>query len=429
MSLDNAAKIFPSNSTKADPKVFRFACELLEEIDPEILQKAVDKALESFGGYLCVLKHGFFWYYLEDTDLRPVVREEYKPVCSPLYDSNVPTLLFEVTYYHCRINVEVFHVLADGTGAVEFLKEIVCQYLTLAHPDVKSDNKRSAKTYDASWGERMADSFQKYYKPGKRKRVRQRKAYKVRGARLAENRIKIVEGIMPVDKLIELSRSYKTTATVLLTAVLIASLFDSMHVTERKKRIVISVPVNLRNYFESETARNFFAVMNIAYQGSGEVPKLEELIEHVAAELKRNLTEEKLQEQINSFISVERNVAVRAVPLAVKDFALRLAYILSDRGVTAALSNIGIISLPDEYAPHIRLFDVMSSTEKTQVCICSFKNNFVVNFSDHFVSSDVQKKFFRTLSGMGIPVEIVSSPIDDDSYIPEKDETEGSDGR
>ena len=37
--LDNAAKIFPPTATKSDPKVFRFACELVENVDKDILQK------------------------------------------------------------------------------------------------------------------------------------------------------------------------------------------------------------------------------------------------------------------------------------------------------------------------------------------------------------------------------------------------------
>ena len=37
--LDNAAKIFPSTSSKKDPKVFRFSCELTEPVDGQTLQR------------------------------------------------------------------------------------------------------------------------------------------------------------------------------------------------------------------------------------------------------------------------------------------------------------------------------------------------------------------------------------------------------
>ena len=46
--LDNAAKIFPSTSSAHDSKVFRFFCELKEDVDPAALQAALDKTMEMF---------------------------------------------------------------------------------------------------------------------------------------------------------------------------------------------------------------------------------------------------------------------------------------------------------------------------------------------------------------------------------------------
>ena len=62
--LDNAAKIFPSTSSKRDPKVFRFACELCEPVDPEVLRSALDRTLEKFPPFRSVLRRGLFWYFL-----------------------------------------------------------------------------------------------------------------------------------------------------------------------------------------------------------------------------------------------------------------------------------------------------------------------------------------------------------------------------
>lgn len=131
--LDNAAKLFPAASSKRDTRVFRFYCELKEDIQQEILQKAVDRTLEKYPIFLSVLRKGLFWHYLEQSNKRPVVREEYKEPCSSLYIRDKRDLLFEVTYYKKRINFEVFHVLTDGTGASEFVRELVKNYLYLAH--------------------------------------------------------------------------------------------------------------------------------------------------------------------------------------------------------------------------------------------------------------------------------------------------------
>ena len=131
--LDNAAKLYSAASNKRDTRVFRFYCELKEEVRKELLQEALDQTVETFPMFLMVLRKGLFWHYLEPCNLHPVVKEEYKEPCSRLYVKDKKTLLFEVTYYKKRINFEVFHVLTDGTGATEFLKELVSNYLYLAH--------------------------------------------------------------------------------------------------------------------------------------------------------------------------------------------------------------------------------------------------------------------------------------------------------
>ena len=116
--LDNAAKIFPPTSNKQDTKVFRFACQLSEWVDRDILQQATERSLDVFPIFRSVLKHGLFWYYLEKTELVPVVEPEYRPPCGQIYDPSSRNLLFEVSCYRNRINLEVYHSLTDGTGAV-----------------------------------------------------------------------------------------------------------------------------------------------------------------------------------------------------------------------------------------------------------------------------------------------------------------------
>jgi len=46
--LDNASKYFAATYSERDEKVFRISCELFEEVDPEILQQALDETIERF---------------------------------------------------------------------------------------------------------------------------------------------------------------------------------------------------------------------------------------------------------------------------------------------------------------------------------------------------------------------------------------------
>ena len=44
-SLDNAAKLFSAASSPKDTRVFRFYCELKEEVKEEILQEALNQTI------------------------------------------------------------------------------------------------------------------------------------------------------------------------------------------------------------------------------------------------------------------------------------------------------------------------------------------------------------------------------------------------
>ena len=112
--LDNAAKIFPPNTNEKDTKVFRFACELNEDVDKDILQAALDNTMLLFHMYNVILRRGLFWYYFEHTDMKPQVEEESKLPCSMLYIPNRKNLLFRVTYYKKRINLEYIMRLLTG---------------------------------------------------------------------------------------------------------------------------------------------------------------------------------------------------------------------------------------------------------------------------------------------------------------------------
>ena len=59
--LDNVSKIFPATSNNKDTKVLRLACELNDDVEPTILQNALDMAMESFPLYRSVLRREIFY--------------------------------------------------------------------------------------------------------------------------------------------------------------------------------------------------------------------------------------------------------------------------------------------------------------------------------------------------------------------------------
>ena len=81
---------------------------------------------------------------------------------------------------------------------------------------------------------------------------------------------------------------------------------------------------------------------------------------------------------------------------------------------TMTLSNVGRIEMPEVLQPYIEYFDVFSSTDGIQVCMCSYLDNFMVSFTSHFVNSEIEKNFFRALSEEKIDITIHTNVFDEE---------------
>ncbi|HHT96413.1 MAG TPA: hypothetical protein GXZ90_00780 [Clostridiales bacterium] len=404
--LDNAAKIFPPNTNEKDTKVFRIACHLHDDIKPILLQESVDKAIALFPLFKSVLRKGLFWYYFEETEAQPVVIEEIKPPCSAIYVPNRNNHLFQVSYYKKTINLEIYHALTDGTGALWFLKTILLYYITEYYKEEFKDNIPQID-YVSTESQMKGDSFLKHYTgPVKKYRVSVPRAYKISGRRSLDNRINIIEGMLSVKETIDVAHKYNTSLTVYLTALFIYSIYMDMPERNRKHPVVLTIPVNLRNYFLSGSARNFFATINIEYDFRTGIHKLEDIIESVKNSFKKELDESKLKEHLNRLASLERNAIMRVIPLSIKDIALRIANSINAKGLTAAISNLGKITLPEELEKHVDSFSVYTSVRRPQLCICSYKDKLSVSFISPFNNSDIQKTFYRLLSEEGVEITI-----------------------
>lgn len=404
--LDNAAKIFPPNTSEKDTKVFRFVCELKEAIDKDTLQKALDSTMLLFPMYSVILRRGIFWYYFEHTEMKPEVSQEDKLPCSMLYVPTRKNLLFQVTYYNKRINVEMYHALADGTGALAFLKTLVYYYITMKHREDFGE-KLPKLDYDASFSQKMDDSFRRNYSGEKKlDKIKIGKAYHIVGRRSIDNRLRLIEGEMSVKQVLELAHRYNTTLTIYLTALFLKAIAMDMPARGRKFPVVLTVPVNLRTYFPSVTARNFFATINISYHFGKSSDRIEDIIQIVKETFARELTEDKLRQHINRLSALEHNVFMRVIPLVLKDYVLHLASFLADRGVTATLSNVGKVTVSKELAPYINMFNCFTNVRRPQISMCSFEDHLLVSFPSPFTSTDIQKNFFRVLTENGVDVTI-----------------------
>lgn len=400
--LENAAKIFPPTSTKNDTKVFRFYVELNEYVEQKILDRALQKTLKEFPLFRSTLKKGFFWYYLESSNIKPEVREENSIPCDEMKDD----LLFRVFYYKKRISIEVNHALTDGTGTLNFLKVLICNYEA-----IKNKVSKDLIVDDISVTEREKDSYKKYYKKEKLfPKNKSKQAYLLSGKRYPENGTKVIELITSSKDVLKLSKQTGKTITEYLTTLLLKSISETMSYKDKKKPVIISVPVNLRNYFPSNTARNFFNVINIEYKFDGDNEEFEEILENVSKQFKEKLTKEELKKSMNTLANLENIFIIRLVPIFIKDIVLKYFHYTTNRTKTMSLSNIGVVKVPEELEKYINLFGVFISTDTISSCMISYKDKMVITFTSRFIDHEIQKNFVRFLSNQGIDI-IVNTNI------------------
>ena len=405
--LDNAAKIFPPSNMGTNTSVFRFSCTLKEMVQPELLQQALDKAVEKFPAYLVVMKSGAFWYYFEETGQKPKVVPETRAVCGPLWEEESRELLFEVSWFKERINLEMFHALTDGTGAVAFLKTIVYYYLLAAHPDGFGETP-PVLPEEASEAARSSDSFRKYYKPvhGKKGKKGGPRAWNIRGQGAGREDLLIIEGVAPVKAVLDAAHSFGTTMTVYLTAVFIEALRKEMPASAERRPVVLGVPVNLRPYFPSDTVRNFFGMIDVSYNYHDRNGKFGDVVSEIDRAFKEELTREKLEIRMNKLSGLEHNLAAQLAPLPFKNLVLKLAKLSAERNETAVISNVGKAVMPPEMMGYIDRFSAFASTLKLQLTILSCGDRLSLGFTSAFQGTEIQKNFFRALTAAGIPVEI-----------------------
>lgn len=133
--LDNSAKIYPAVRTRDWAAMFRVSVTLTEEIQPAVLQQALEDTVRRIPTFRLALHKGVFWFYLDTNKWMPRVEADVNNPCKKINDLENGGYCFRIRVYRRRIALEVFHSITDGTGAMVFLKTLAARYLTLlGHP-------------------------------------------------------------------------------------------------------------------------------------------------------------------------------------------------------------------------------------------------------------------------------------------------------
>ena len=414
--LDNTAHLFPVIAGENMSNVYRISVTLTELVQPDVLQQALNIVLPKMDGFNLRLRMGVFWYYFEENGKpAPKVREESNFPCRYIQQNQNHSYMFRVTYYKYRINLEVFHVLTDGMGGINFLKELTYQYLRLAHPELK---EKVGDSLNSGTSLNREDSFLKNYKKSSAKGYQTKKAYLLKGEHLGPGEFGVMHGYMQIPQLKEVCHRYGCSINEYLVSVYIWSVYtECMKGMPSTSPIRVAVPVNLRPYFNSITTKNFFVMVSAEFHPTKEVYRFAEVLEIVRDNLRSQINREHLEKLFSYNVSNEKLLAARAVPLFLKNIAMKLVYTKSALANTTTITNIGNIGVDEEYRPYVEMFHAflaMSKGQHLKGTICSYGSMLVFSFSFDLKDVSVQRGFFRKIAADGIEVELETNGVTSD---------------
>ena len=414
--LDNAAKIYPAARRKNWSNLFRQSVTLTEDVDTRVLQDALDVTVKRFPSIAARLRKGAFWYYLQQVESAPQIREEYSYPLMFMSNEEMRRCAFRVIAHEDRIAVEFFHSLTDGTGAMIFLKSLTAEYLEQKYGISIPAEAGVLDRRQEPQEEELEDSFLKYAGNVVASR-KDTNAWKMRGVPLPGGVLNLTCFRLPVKETLALAHNQGVSLTVFLSAVMMQALMNLQKEKERsfrkRKGIKLLIPVNLRQLFPSKTLRNFamYTIPEIDPRlGEYTFAEICKVIQH---KMGSEITPKHMSTVIATNVNDERNPLVRLIPLPVKNVVMKAIFdSVGERKSCLTLSNLGLVKVPQAMEPYIRRFDFILGVQAAAPYNCgvvSYGDTVYINFIRNTRDAELERHFHLVLRNMGVPVTVESN--------------------
>ncbi|MCJ8329814.1 MAG: hypothetical protein HRT89_09685, partial [Lentisphaeria bacterium] len=356
-------------------------------------------------------KSGFFWEYLEESNENISVSKERLPPCQ-MPRRKDRGYLFRILYFKKRIAVEFSHIITDGTGAMEFLKALLYEYLVLVGHDIDWPDVLKKEGEPAE--EEYEDAYKRYFKDGLPSPEHLENAHRLNFPFLAPGEYHVMTGIIPVKDILKLSKEAGVSLTEFITAIYIKALIEQMNDRQVKKRPVrILVPVNLRNMFPSKSMRNFFLPVLPEIDPRLGDYSFDEICKQVYHFMRSHVDDKQISKQMTRNVSSERHSLIKRMPLLIKQLCYPMIYNYhSSNQHSGVFSNMGAIRIPETVESHVDRFEFIlnpNPATKTNLSAISFGENLYLTFSSQIANEELQRKFYKQLRDFGLKLKIESS--------------------
>ena len=115
---------------------------------------------------------------------------------------------------------------------------------------------------------------------------------------------------------------------------------------------------------------------------------------------------------MNKMVYFQKNFAIRAIPIFIKDIFLKTVNEFTSNTSTTTLSNVGKISFSKEVDEYVETTAAMTSPENNfKITISTFKNDLVICISDKYRRNNIVKNYVRALIDEDKDAYIISNGV------------------
>lgn len=400
---DGAGIIYPYVANKNWNSVYRVEAKLKLRVDIAALESAVKEMKNKYPYFFsCVGIHGKK-YVLKSGCLGGVLVENAE-MCRPFDLKNRDTLL-RVVYTLDTIGVEFFHGITDGHGAQLFLDELLKEYCNIAYSGYSYDTPKTTMLPVNERLNKLDDIYNEAYTLGGKSVSRfLSKAYQFKSKENTELSTECISVF--AEPLKAAAHKYGATVTEYLCAVQLVAIIKSENV--KSKTVRISIPVDIRKYFATETSRNASLYFLVEVKPNN-ISDFQSLINTVKVQFNKNLTKGNMQNLAYSNVKCAKMKAYTFLPVILKKAVLNIGYtVFGENQFTSTLTNLGKAKMSPAVRGLVSEVYYILGKEKTKPL-----NMTVTTYEDEtkiIISSTIDStNFVRTISEILIADEVIGT--------------------
>ncbi len=355
--IDCSAILYLAQMRPDHTNVYRFAAELTEPVDPQLLQQAAERICPKFPTILAGFRHEFFSYAVVPVEKAPTVRRD-PGLLHIMTRREIESCAYRIYYDHCQIIIEAFHALTDGFGAVASLRALLGEYVHLKY-GVSVPEREALWDPQPDRQEELKDAY-RVYSGEKSGSLPQAYSYQLPKQDVS-TQVHTATMQIPTRQLRKAAKHWGVSVTALLSALMAETLMElQQHYTGARSRpIRIMVPVDLRRQFPSRTLRNFILYALPTLTPEESVLSRSQRLFRFQEQLRCQMEKSFLSAQITRNVKIQNSIFFRLLPRTWKCTLMRICYhFFGETNSSITLTNLGPIAVSEmlrKYAASIQV--------------------------------------------------------------------------